>query len=112
MAIPLLAGIPWLAGLIATFFISLFTFFTKFLTKKFAVVAVAITLITGLTAGFIAALNALTSAISFVAPPWYSLAVQLVVPENATFCISTILTAHLMRYAYDWNVKLIQLKIL
>jgi hypothetical protein len=112
MPFPLLAGIPWLAGIVAAAFVSLFTFFAKYLTKKFAVVAVAITMIVGLTAGFISALTALTSAITFAAPPWYSLAVQLVVPDNATTCISIIFTAHLLRYAYDWNVKIIQYKIL
>lgn len=111
MALPLLAGIPWLAGLIGGLFTTLFAFFAQYLTKKLAVVAVAITLIVGLTTAFIAALTALTSAIQFAAPPWYTLAVQLVVPDNAFFCVSTIFTAHLLRYAYDWNVKIIQYKL-
>jgi hypothetical protein len=111
MPLPVLAGIPLLVTFLGGLVASAFSYITLFISKKFILVSAAILVIVGITTAFFSALNALTSSISFAAPPWYNLAVQLVVPENATFCVSAMLSAHLLRFAYDWNVKLIRMKI-
>jgi hypothetical protein len=111
MPIPVLAGIPLLLSVIGGLFASAFAYVALFVSKKLILVTAGILVIAGTTAAFFSALDSLTSSISFSAPPWYNLAVQLVVPENATFCISAMLSAHLLRFAYDWNIKLIRMKL-
>lgn len=109
---PFLAGIPALLTLLGGLFMSILTFIGTYLTKRFAVVSLAIGLIITLTSAFFVALSSAAASINFVAPPWYSLAVQLVVPDNATICISAMLSARLLRFAYEWNVKFIEMKLL
>lgn len=111
MPIQLLAGIPWLASVIGGIFTAVFAYFAKFLTKRVAVVLAAVALIVGATTAFIALITGLSNAISVTLPPYISLAVQLVVPENTSLCISTLITARLSRWAYEWNVRVIQYKL-
>ena len=111
MPLPVVVGIPIIAGIIGGLFSSVFSYLATFLTKRFALVAAGIVLIVGVTTAFFASLSSILLSITMVAPPWYSLAVQLVVPDNATFCISAMLSARLLRFAYEWNVKIIQYKL-
>jgi hypothetical protein len=111
MPLPVLAGIPLLLTAIGGLFVSAFTYISLFISKKLILLTAAILIIAATTTAFFSALSSLTSSISFSAPPWYNLAVQLVVPENATFCVSAMLSAHLLRFAYDWNIKLIRMKL-
>lgn len=112
MAIPVIAGIPWLAGLLGGLFTALLGYFGKFLTKKFAVVAALIALIVSATTAFIALITGLMASISAASPDFIGLAIQMVVPENAYACVSVMATARLARWAYEWNVKIIQYKLL
>lgn len=112
MPIPVVLGLPWLAGLVAGLFSSLFTFFASFVTKRLAITAAAVVLITTLTAGLFAALEALVATLTLVMPTEVSQVGGLVTPSNLTTCISIMVSARLLRYAYDWNVKVIQYKLL
>lgn len=111
MAIPVIAGIPWLAGIIGGLFSAVFGYFTSFLTKRFAVVAAAVAVIVGITTAFFAAIQGLVSGLSIVAPEELSLAAGLVVPTNATACATAYMTALVVRWAYQWNVKIVQYKL-
>lgn len=108
---PVLLGIPWLAAILATAFTSLFVFFAKLLTKRLAIVLVAITMIVGLTAAFTAAIYGLVFTISSALPSFFTTAIMLVVPVNAYACAGVLTTAYLLRWAYIWNVKIIEYKL-
>ena len=111
MAIPVIAGIPWLAGVIGGLFSAVFSYLSAFLTKRFAIVAAAITVIVGITTAFFAAINALVTGLAIVAPAELSIAAGLVVPSNATACATAYITALIVRWAYQWNVKIVQFKL-
>lgn len=111
MPFALLAGVPWLAGVITAAFIGIFTWFLQFLTKRLAFTAAAIVLIAGLTAGLFAGLEALLSTISLVVPPEITQLSGVVLPSNLSQCMSVVITGYLLKYAYSWNVKIIQMKL-
>jgi hypothetical protein len=106
-----LAGIPWLAGILGGVFSSLFGYFVQFATKRIAIVGAAVVVIVALTAGLFTALEALVAGLSLVVPPELSAATGLLLPANITSCAAIIATAHLLRFAYEWNIRIIQYKL-
>lgn len=111
MPIPAILGLPWLAGVLGSIFLGLVAGVSKYVTKRFALIAVAITALITVTATFFAAINALLVSISYVAPQQLVDSFFLFMPSNAIPCISAILSAKLLRWVYDWNVRIIQLKL-
>ena len=112
MPLPVLAGLPWLAGVIASAFAGLFAWFMTFVTKRFAIVAAGVVIIVSLTSSLYAALAALVSTLALTLPPTLVGNVGLFVPSNLGACVSIYVSARLLRWAYDWNVKIIQMKML
>ena len=110
MPIPVLAGLPWLVSILGGLLGSLIGYFAKFVTRKLAVVAAVVAAMVALTAAFMLAIEGLASAVMASAPPELSIAASLVVPSNASACLSAILTGHLIRYAYEWNIKIVRMK--
>jgi hypothetical protein len=111
MAIPLLVGIPWLAGILGGIFTSVFTYFVQFATKRIAIVGAAIVVIVALTAALFTAFEALVSGLSLAVPAELSAATGLLLPANITTCAAIIASAHLLRFAYEWNIRIIQYKL-
>ncbi|MCD8523940.1 MAG: minor coat protein [Saccharospirillaceae bacterium] len=111
MPLPVIAGLPWLAAVIGAAFAAIFSWLVKFFTKRVAVTLAIVALVVSATAAFVALITGLVSSLEYVLPPWFSLAVQMVVPENTTTCFSVIITARLARWAYEWNVRIIQYKL-
>ena len=111
MPLPVLAGIPWLAGVIGALFASIFNWLLKFFTKRFAVVGAAVAVIATITSALFVAFEALFSAIVIVSPDWVASGAMLVVPSNANLCISTIVSAYLLKWVYSWQVRIIQYKL-
>lgn len=109
--IPVLAGIPWLAGLIGGLFTSLFTWLAAVITKRFAVVAAALIVLAAITVAFFAGLQALISGLGVVVPQFLLDAAGHALPSNTDLCVTAGMTARLARYAYDWNVRIIQYKL-
>lgn len=111
MPIPVLAGIPWLANIVIAAFSGLFGWFIQFFTRRFALVAAGIVLLATITAAFFVAIEALISGLSLSMPSIIVVGVSHLVPSNMSACLSILISARLLRYAYDWNVKIIQLKL-
>jgi len=97
----------WLGAL----FTSLVSFFAVFITKRIAITLVVIAAIVVVTASFVLAINAAIAAIQYAAPSELVMAWGWLVPDNADDCIAAILAGNVLRWAYDWNVKVIQLKL-
>jgi hypothetical protein len=101
----------WLATLLGALFTSLIQFFMNYMTKRLAIVAAVLAVISTLTFGFFEAIVGLVNSIAVALPPQAAMGLSLVIPSNAPLCISSILTAHLIRWVYEWNVKVIQLRL-
>lgn len=111
MPLPVLAGLPWVASILGGLFSALFGFFAKYLTKRLAIVVAAISAIGGLTAAFFALLNTAMGALTATVPPDVSIVLSHVLPDNFQLCISTLLGAQSARWVYEWNVKVIQMRL-
>jgi hypothetical protein len=107
---PALLGIPWLAGIIGGAVSGLFGWGLQFATKRVAVTVIAVSALVALTTAMFAALEAATNQLALAIPPELSAATGLLLPSNITICITAIGTAHAVRFAYEWNVRLLELK--
>lgn len=104
-----LLGIPWLATAIGAFFSSLLAFFATYFTKRIAVLSAVIAVIASLTLGFIAAIEGLAASITYVQPDLSG--AFAILPSNFSSCVSVIVTAKILKWAYGWNVHLAQMKL-
>jgi hypothetical protein len=111
MPLPVLAGIPWLVGILAGAFSAILGFFVKYFTKRFAFVLAAVALIAGITSAFFAAVLAFLSLITYVTPDPVVVAVSWVIPSNFPACATAIISAHFLKWVYAWQVKIIQMKL-
>ena len=110
MPLPVIAGIPFLAGLIGGSLTSLATFIATFIGKRFALAVAMVSLIVAATVAFIALLSGLMTAVEYAAPAQIGIAMGLFLPSNFKLCLSTAITAKIAAWAYSWNVKIIQYK--
>ena len=104
-----LLAIPFLASAVGTALAALIGFFGKWLTKKFAVLAAVLTATVAFTAAFLGAIEGLLAGINYAMPSlgsWFTF-----LPSNLSACVGTILAAEVMRWVYDWNVRIIQWKL-
>lgn len=101
----------WLASFLGSLFTSLVAFFMQYVTKRIAIILAVIAAISSLTIGFFAVIVSLLGMIVMSTPPEIGFAISWFVPSNAYSCISLILTAHTVRWVYEWNVKVIQLRL-
>lgn len=107
----LLAGLPILGNLITALVAGLVGFFAQVLTKRFAIVALAVAVVAGIVAAFYAAMLAAIQSIAAVLPAEVIQAAGLVVPSNAVAVVSAVLGAQAARWVYDWQVKIIGWKV-
>jgi hypothetical protein len=109
MPLPVILGIPWLAGVVGGVFTSLFTFLAQHLTKKVAVIGAVIALVVAATTAFVLVIEGLMASI-YIAFPAVG-PVGLFVPSNISTCISAMVTAKVAHWAYGWNIRVIQYKL-
>lgn len=112
MPLPALVGLPWLATLLIGAFTSLFAFLTQFVSKRLAIVLLVIAAITTLTTAFFVAISGLISGMSYAMPSFVGQGLGHIWPSNATACLSAIATGHVLRFAYEWNIRAARLKAL
>ena len=111
MAAVVVAGIPWLAGVLGTLFSGTVAWFAQFITKKLAIVAAAITVMVGLTAALFVASTALVTSVYVTLPSSITAGISIVLPENIHACVGVLVTARILNWAYDWQTKFIGWKV-
>lgn len=79
--------------------------------KRISLVVVYISLLGVITTGFAAALGALASSIVVSAPDGFGDACRLILPSNTGLCVSAIVSARLIRFAYIWGIELLDKKM-
>ena len=102
---------PLLAVWIGSLFTSLVGFFASFVTKRLLLIAAAVTAAVFFTGGFISALDSLFSSLAVSMPASIVIGASWVVPSNFVPCASAIISAYILRWVYDWQIKIIQWKI-
>lgn len=107
MPLPALAGIGWLGSLIGGLFAALVGFLLKFLTQRFAIVVALIAAGIAATGLFYVAISGVIVLISPITPPQLDTALGLVMPSNFRACVSAYLSAYVLRWLYDWQIKVL-----
>jgi len=102
---------PVLAAWLGNLFASVVAFFATFLTQRLAIIAAVILAAAALTTAFVGAMQALEVGISAAVPSWITTAWGWFVPDNLDECGGAIFTAHVIRWVYSWNIRVIQWKL-
>jgi BarA-like signal transduction histidine kinase len=108
---PVVAGVPWLAGVIGSAFASISAFLSVYLFKRLAIITAASIVIVGLTLALFAAVTAGLSGILVAVPSQLAVGAALLLPDNLSACISVLVSTRLLLHAYDWQVRFVQMKL-
>lgn len=112
MPVPVMIGLPWLASLLGGLFTSLLGFFTQYLSRRLAVVLLIVAALVTLTTAFFVAIGALISGLTVVMPGFVASGLGHIWPSNMQACVSAIASGHVLRFAYEWNVRAARMKSL
>jgi len=102
---------PIFAGLLTGLFSSIADFFVRFLTKKIAFAAAAITTFGIATTALYTALSVALNAVSMTVPdvPGLSIGIWLVITPNAPVIVSTVIAFDATLAIYRWNIQTLRL---
>ncbi len=102
-----IAGLSWLGGVIASLVVAAITWFFQYAAKRILIATAMVAALSALTAAFWVAISAALGAISIATPSYFTQAVGLVLPSNTPACFAAIASAHVLKWVYDWQVKLL-----
>lgn len=103
-------GIGWLGALIAGLVGGIVQFLLKLFTKRVLILGTIITLLVTTTTLFLSAVEALLDLTYASAPAELVMVSQWFIPSNFWLCLSTIAAVKALRWAYEWNIRVINLK--
>lgn len=100
-----------LGGLLVGIFSGLTDFFVRFVTKKTALGAAAVTVFSGLTLALFASIGALLQGIVAVFPTDSAILMGLwvAIPDNTQAVVSAVIAADTAVALYRWNVENLRL---
>lgn len=102
---------PALAAFIGTLFTSLLTFFGLYLTKRIAIIAVVLTMITAVVTAFTLAMSGILQGLQNIYPTGGVALGLALLPSNTDTCIAAVVTTHITAWAYSWNTRILQYKL-
>lgn len=111
MPLPVLAGLSWFGGLLTSALAGLFAWFIQFFTRRTAILAAGVVLLVTLTTAFMAGCYALLAGIQAAAPSFVDTAFQLFVPGNLGACVGAMMSARALKWAYLWQVRLVDARM-
>ena len=100
--------LAWLGAVFAGVVSALSVYFVK----RLAVLGAVIALLVSLTVGLTVSLNAAIAALTVAMPGGLFSAGFALMPSNAAFAFSTIMSAHAVKYVYVWKARFIQMRLL
>ncbi|MFK5891205.1 MAG: DUF5455 family protein [Flavobacteriaceae bacterium] len=103
---------PLLAAYLGNLLFGIAAWFGTFLTKRIAILVAIIAMVTTLTAAFVVLIESAIAALSVSMPANLLIGASWVWPSNANACIAAIIAAYVARWVYEWNIKIIQYKLL
>lgn len=106
-----IAGLMLLFQFLANLFMRFIALFFEQTGRRLLVISAVLAVLAGLVVAFYAAIKGLIENINLIAPAELSQAASLVVPDNFIAIASIQITARLLRFAYEWNVKVLQWRL-
>lgn len=113
--LPIISGaanllrLPALAAFLGIIFAHLVSFFAQWFTVKTAMQLGIIAAVVSLTLGLFLTVKALILGIAVIAPPQFTLAMALIMPNNLPLCMSAIVSANVVRWVWIWQVHWIEM---
>lgn len=107
----IIIGVTFIATFLSQILTTLFTSWLQVVSKKFIIIAAVLAGMATIVAAFYIAIRATIDSISMVSPPYLNQAISLVVPDNFITLVTIQITARLIRFAYEWNVKVLQWRL-
>lgn len=104
-------GVTFIATFLSQMVTTLFTSWLQVATKRFFIIAAVLAAMASFVAAFFVAISATINSIAMVSPPALNQAASLVVPDNFVTLVTIQITARLIRFAYEWNVKVLQWRL-
>jgi len=101
----------WLLGFLSSLMSSALTFLVSVLSAKVVIALYRITVVVAVTAVAFAGVKALFVGLAYVAPAELTQAASLVVPGNAYACISAVLSARIIVWAWSWKKYYIEMAV-
>lgn len=115
LLLPIISGIsnvmrlPALAAFLGTLLAQSVGFFAQWFTAKTAIQLGIVTAVVSLTAGVFVAIKSLIAGISVSFPPFFNHAMSLIIPDNFSLCLSSIVSAHVIKWVWSWQVHFIEM---
>lgn len=106
-----LAGIPWLLGGISAVLVGVIGHLSRDTLKKLVIIAKVVAGLVVFIAALFSALSAIADGLSIISPPGLAQAASMVVPDNLLLIVSTLVSARIVRWVYEWNVKILQFRL-
>lgn len=110
MPLPAVVGVSWIGSLLVGVVSSLFAFLTQRLSKRLTIVLLVLAAIATLTTAFFVAIGGLISGLSYAMPSFVAIGLGHVWPSNGQACMAAVASGHVLRFAYEWNVKAARMK--
>lgn len=104
-------GITFIATFLSQLVSTLFTSWLQMASKRFLIIAACLAALATFVGAFYVAIKLIIDSIAIAAPPFLSQAASLVVPDNFVTLVTIQITARLVRFAYEWNVKVLQWRL-
>ena len=109
MPLPMIAGMPFLAGILGSLTTGILSFLSRFMSRKLALSATFVVLLIGLFSALYLSVTGLLSLL-VVSAPAHSSGIFLILPENFKTLLSTYFSIRVLFWAYDWNTRILQFK--
>lgn len=113
--LPIISGaanllrLPALAAFFGSIFAQIVAFFVQWFTVKTATQLGIVAAVVSLTVGLFAVIKTLMVGIAIIAPPMFIQAMSLIIPSNLPVCFSAIVSAHIVRWVWIWQVHFIEM---
>lgn len=110
LLLPLLAGtanllrIPAIAVFFGGLAAQLVAWFTTFVSRGIALNLAVIVFVVGLAVVISASFWLMLEGISYALPPEFSRAMGMITPSNAVPCLSTVASAKIARWVWEWQI--------
>jgi hypothetical protein len=102
---------PLAASALIAAIAALVSFFMKVLTKRIAVMLAVTVVMTAITTAFVLAMKLLIAGVVVAVPDEMVVAAGWFMPDNVHICAAAIVSAHLLRWAFDWQIGIAKAKL-
>jgi len=106
-----IAGLVWLGGVLASFIGQSFAFFAKRITWQLALLAAVVASMATLTGAMMLGGYSLIQGLMTAMPSTAGAPLDLFLPTNTGACLGAIVSVDVMRWVYDWRIKLLTVKL-